>query len=184
MKYRRCWRFYNHMWNNRRRCSLQGRILLMCRGSEGKGSEYDIPACAGLFPYSPAYFLPRPNMGSLISGSCFNPLAMPLPSCCTPSAIPAPASWAPFAMALPASCAMCAAWFPASCIPWQRRHRYLERPSLSHCRRLGRRARSAARRSARPCRCRLRPCPRPGSRWGRPRHADECAQVVMCWRKY
>lgn len=49
----------------------------MCRGSEGKGSEYDIPACAGLFPYSPAYFLPRPNMGSLISGSCFNPLAMP-----------------------------------------------------------------------------------------------------------
>ena len=55
---------------------------------------------------SPSYFLPHPNLGSLISGSCFNP-----------SAIPAPASWAPFAMALPASCAMCAAWFPASCIP-------------------------------------------------------------------
>lgn len=41
---------------------------------------------------SPAYFLPHPNLGSLISGSCFNPSAIPLPNCCTPSAIPAPAS--------------------------------------------------------------------------------------------
>ncbi len=29
----------------------------MCHGSEGKGSEYDIPACAGLFPYEPDYKL-------------------------------------------------------------------------------------------------------------------------------
>lgn len=41
---------------------------------------------------SPAYFLPHPNLGSLISESCFNPSAIPFPNCCTPSAIPAPAS--------------------------------------------------------------------------------------------
>ncbi len=63
------------------------------------------------------YFLPHPNLGSLISGSCFNPSAMPLPSCCTPSAKPAPAPCGSFAIALPAFCAMCAAWSPASCIP-------------------------------------------------------------------
>ena len=41
---------------------------------------------------SPSYFLPHPNLGSLISESCFNPSAIPFPNCCTPSAIPAPAS--------------------------------------------------------------------------------------------
>lgn len=41
---------------------------------------------------SPAYSLPHPNLGSLISGSCFNPSAIPSPNCCTPSAISAPAS--------------------------------------------------------------------------------------------
>lgn len=38
----------------------------------------DVLPAHGVIPS--VYFLPRPNLGSLISGSCFNPLAMPLPS--------------------------------------------------------------------------------------------------------
>ena len=94
------------------------------------------------------YFLPHPNLGSLISGSCFNPSAMPLPSCCTPSAKPAPAPCGSFAIALPAFCAMCAAGLRRHAFPWQRRRRCLARLSLSRCRCLGRRARLGSRRSA------------------------------------
>lgn len=35
----------------------------MCRGSEGKGSEYDIPACAGLFSIFSGLFLAPPEYG-------------------------------------------------------------------------------------------------------------------------